>query len=335
MQISVVIPCRNEEKYIEGCILSIINGTSKEFELEINIVDGMSTDRTRSIIKNLQQHYPFIKLIDNPLTETQIALNKGVKAASYPYIMIAGAHSSFPPQYIETLLHYIITLNADGAGGSLITKVLNKSKTSVAISKILAHPLGVGNSMFRIGASKPIQVDTVPFGIYKKSLFEEVGLYDEKLKRNHDMEWSKRLLRAGKIIYLIPETACVYYAREHFSALAKNNYRNGLWNILTVYYTKTFKSLGIRHFIPFIFVLSLIIPLIGSVWCIYSPLLTLLVIISYLLATTFAALKMERKGTDILHIIAAFFTIHFAYGLGSLVGLFHLSKLFSKNKKQK
>ena len=44
--------------------------------------------------------------------------------------------------------------------------------------------------------------------------------------------------------------------------MAKNNFGNGKWNILTVYYTKQMKSLSIRHFVPLLFLLSLIVPLV-------------------------------------------------------------------------
>ena len=88
-----------------------------------------------------------------------------------------------------------------------------------------------------------------------------------RLVRNQDIELNKRILRGGGKIYILPDTYCTYLARETWKALSKNNYGNGKWNILTVYYTKMFSSLSIRHFIPLIFLLSLIVPLLlGMLW---------------------------------------------------------------------
>jgi len=330
--VSVVIPCRNEEKYIKRCIDSIVEGTASEIPIEILVVDGMSMDNTPAIIDRISKEHNFVRRIINPAKETQIALNLGVSLASFSHVMIAGAHAEFPEGYIKTLLVQMNILHADGVGGSLKTDVLNRTKTSVAISKVLSHPVGVGNSMFRVGADHPVQVDTVPFGIYKKELFEEVGYYNEKLKRNHDMEWSKRVINSGKKIFLIPEVQCVYYARENYQALATNNFRNGLWNILAVCLTRTFRSLSIRHFVPFGFVGSLLVVLISGMF--YSPLLYagLGLLLMYLMILMFFSLKISGNGTTILHLVLAFVVLHFSYGFGSMVGVFHgIPVLFRKS----
>lgn len=332
LTVSVIIPCRNEENYIKQCIDSIINGTAQHISLEIIVVDGMSTDNTLHVLSQIKQLHESVIVFNNPKKQTQFGLNLGIKNATGEYVMIAGAHSSFPKGYIETLLKKIQELQADGAGGQLKTEVLHKTHRSNAISQILAHPLGVGNSMFRIGATQPIQVDTVPFGLYKRSVFEEAGYYNEKLTRNHDMEWSKRVQRAGKIIFLIPELQCTYFARETYSALARNNFRNGLWNILAVCITRTFKSLSLRHFVPFGFVGALFVLFFSGIF--YLPLLIAgsSVFVLYFLAVLFVSVQIGRKGTTIFHVIWGFMVLHFSYGIGSIVGVFRgIGHLFVKS----
>jgi glycosyltransferase involved in cell wall biosynthesis len=318
--ISVVIPCRNEEKYIERCIRSIIDGTAPDISLEIIVVDGQSSDKTLEIIGRMKLEFPCIKIIENPRIETQFALNLGVKNASGTHVMIAGAHSEFPSSYIEILLNQMVELNADGVGGALKTDVLNKNRVSAAIMRILSHPAGVGNSKFRTGVSKPERVDTVPFGIYKKELFDEVGYYNALLKRNHDMEWSKRLIRSGKSIWLIPDVRCTYYARETYKTLASNNYMNGLWNILAVFITKSFRSLSLRHFIPFGFVASLIFSAVAGMF--YLPALFIAVIIAtiYLVSMSFFSIKLAGKDTRFYDVLWGFIVLHFSYGTGSIIG---------------
>ena len=168
-----------------------------------------------------------------------------------------------------------------------------------------------------------MEVDTVPFGIYKTKLLKEVGGYNLQLIRNHDIELSKRLLKKGVKIMLTPATKCYYYARESYAKLAQNNYRNGKWNLLTVFITKDFNSLSLRHFIPLVFVLSILLPLLFSL--LYFPFiyLSLFTFTFYLLALILVTIKtVNLQQTTFFHVLRAFFTLHFSYGMGSLLGLF-------------
>ncbi len=331
--VSVIIPAKNEERFIEKCLSSLIEGTSPEFKMEIVVVDAMSTDATRTIVEKISQKHPFVKCIDNPDIETQKGLNKGIKQAAYPWVMIAGAHAAYPKGYIENVYKKIVALSADGAGGMLHTDVLNKNKRSLSICQVLSHPVGVGNSMFRIGAKKPVKVDTVPFGIYKKSLFDEVGYYDERLKRNQDIEWSRRLKADKKNIYLIPDMACTYYARENFKSLAVNNFNNGLWNLMTVFLTRNLKSLSIRHFMPFAFLSFLVLTALAGLFYTSLWFLGLFVVALYLVVIAIAALsiKTKSKGTSFLYLCYAFMVLHFSYAVGSFIGLLKITgRIFKK-----
>ncbi len=327
-KVSVVIPCRNEENYISDCLDSLIKSDYPQDNLEILVVDGESTDRTVEIVNKYSKKYPFVRLIINEKKVTPVALNLGVKNARNNYILIASAHSEFPPNYISTLINRLKELNADGVGGQLITDVRHKTKKSISIIRVLSNKFGVGNSMFRIGVSIPTRVDTVPFGLYKKEIFFDVGLYSEELIRNHDIEWSKRLIRADKKIFLIPDVSCKYYARETYKALAKNNFQNGLWNILAVYITKKTSSLSIRHFIPLIFVLSIVIPVLLSFFYLPFILISLISVLSHFILILGISIKLKNKATGIFYLLKAFYTLHLSYGIGSLTGLIRIDKLF-------
>jgi len=327
-KISVVIPCRNEEKYIEQCIQSFIEMDYPNEFIEILVVDGKSTDRTKEIIFNLKKDHPFIRYIENPDKVTPVALNLGIKNASNEFVMIASSHSTFSKNYISEVISELKRINCDGAGGVVITDVKNKSSKTLSICKVLSNKVGVGNSMFRIGTDNPMKVDIVPFGIYPKNLFYEVGFYNEKLIRNQDMEFSKRLLAEDKKIYLIPSAKSTYFARETFRELAMNNYGNGLWVLLTIYVTKKISSLSLRHFVPMIFVLSLLLPLILSVFIPELFFITIAALALYILTILFVTIKIKDGLTSYLYIFLSFITLHFSYGFGSIAGLFKIRKLF-------
>jgi len=321
--LSVVIPCFNEENYIGNCVLSLLSNGFPASQMEILIVDGMSKDGTRGVVNELNKSNSQIRLIDNSKKKTPFALNLGIENAKNEYILIASAHSSFDEGYISALFAEMEKYKADVIGGVMETKVQNLTPTSKAIKEVLSNKFGVGNALFRTGIKKAMEVDTVPFGIYKTKLLKEVGGYNLQLIRNHDIELSKRLLKKGVKIMLTPATKCYYYARESYAKLAQNNYRNGKWNLLTVFITKDFNSLSLRHFIPLVFVLSILLPLLFSL--LYFPFiyLSLFTFTFYLLALILVTIKtVNLQQTTFFHVLRAFVTLHFSYGMGSLLGLF-------------
>jgi len=214
----------------------------------------------------------------------------------------------------------------------LLTKVKNANKKSNSIKEILSHKFGVGNADFRTGGLAVKEVDTVAFGCYSKESFGKYGLYDERLIRNQDIELNKRIINGGGKIYLIPNVTCTYYARENFIDLAKNNFDNGKWNILTAYYTITLSSLSLRHFIPLLFLLSLLVPLLLSIFIPKLVYISLLSMSSYFTLVIIVSFKLRDNQNSYLYLIMSFFILHLSYGMGSLMGIFSLGKKFIINK---
>ena len=323
--LSVICPIYNEEKYIAKCIDSILEQDYPKDDLEVIFVDGMSKDRTREIVNEYTNKYPFIRLIDNPEKIVPPAMNKGIKTAKGDIIMRLDAHATYEKNYFSVLVHALKELGADNVGAVCKTDVLNKTPKTLAIREVLSNKFGVGNSVFRTGVDKVMEVDTVPFGCWKRDVFDKYGLYDVRLVRNQDIELNKRILRAGGKICIVPDTFCTYLARETYQGLAKNNFGNGKWNILTVFYTKQFNSLSIRHFIPLLFVLSLIVPTILSL--IYTPFLiiTLLSLLAYVSLLGMISLKLSiKKKLNFIYLLTSFLVLHLSYGWGSLMGLMKL-----------
>ena len=321
--LSIICPIYNEAKYIEGCIQSILLQDYPKQQLEVLFVDGMSKDGTRDVVNEYSRRYSFIHLLDNERRIVPVAMNIGIKASKGDVIMRLDAHAQYPSNYFSVLVRELKRLNADNVGAACRTDVLNKNPKTLAIKEVLSNKLGVGNSTFRLGVDKVMEVDTVPFGCWRRDVFDKYGFYDERLVRNQDIELNKRIVCGGGHIYIVPDTYCTYLARETFMSLAKNNYGNGKWNILTVYYTKQFKSLSIRHFIPLLFLLSLIVPSIFS--CIYFPIgiLSLLSLLLYGLLISLVSLSLVLKEKRCFwYLMKAFVVLHLSYGCGSLVGMF-------------
>lgn len=323
--LSIVCPIYKEEKYIIQCIDSLLQQDYPKDDLEILLVDGMSSDNTRNIIKEYSEKYPFIHLLDNPKRIVPCAMNIGIKAAKGNIIIRLDAHANYEKDYFSVLSRRLIELGADNVGVVCKTDVLNKTPKTLAIREVLGNKWGVGNSAFRIGIDKMQEVDTVPFGCWRREVFEKYGMYDERLIRNQDIELNKRIKRGGGKIFIVPDTYCTYLARETFFKLAKNNYDNGEWNILTVFYTKQMSSLSIRHFIPLIFVLSLIVPLItGIIWWPLS-LISGLSLVVYLFALGSVSTQLAvKKHLNLGYLLISLLVLHLSYGWGSFVALLKL-----------
>ena len=320
--LSVICPVYNEEKYIVSCIESILQQDYPRNDMEVLFVDGMSTDRTREIIETYLRKYSFLRVLDNPEKIVPCAMNKGIMESRGEVIVRIDAHTLYAKNYFSVLVRQLGQLQADNVGAFCRTNVLNKNAKTLAIREVLSNKLGVGNSVFRTGVDEVMEVDTVPFGCWRREVFDKYGYYDTRLVRNQDIELNKRIIRGGGKIYIVPDTYCTYLARETFKGVAKNNFQNGEWNILTVYFTRQFDSLSLRHFVPMMFVASLILPLLLSVFylnviwlavfslCLY---LCLLLIISFRLAL--------KKRLSIFFLLCSFCVLHVSYGCGSIVGV--------------
>lgn len=323
--LSVICPIYNEEKYIAQFLESLLKQDYSKGDLEILLVDGMSNDKTRGIVADYASKYPFIRLIDNPDKIVPCAMNRGIADAKGEVIIRLDAHASYQPNYFSVLVNGLLRLHADNVGTVCKTDVLNKTPKTLAIREVLGNKFGVGNSTFRTGIDHEQETETVPFGCWPKEVFVKYGEYDERLVRNQDIELNKRIIRGGGKIYILPDTYCTYLARETWHALAKNNYGNGKWNILTVYYTKMFSSLSIRHFIPLLFLLSLVVPLLFSLIWLPFALISVATLLAYTGLLTFVSLKLAKeKHLNFIYLLTTFFVLHLSYGWGSLMGILSL-----------
>lgn len=329
--LSVICPIYNEEKYIARCIESIMAQDYPKGDLEVLFVDGMSKDRTREIIASYLPQCPYLRVLDNPRRFVPYALNMGVEAAKGDIIMRIDAHTFYEPNYCSAIVKRLRELDADNVGCVCKTDVLNKTPKTLAIREVLSNKFGVGNSTFRTGVDEVKEVDTVPFGCWPRRVFDKYGLFDERLVRNQDIEFNKRIINNGGKIFIIPDTFCTYMARESFRDLAINNFRNGKWNMLTVYYTHQLRSLSPRHFIPLLFVLGLLAPAIVGIFWHPAFLLSAFVMVMYLMALgAVSAILAKQKSLNLFYLLWSFITLHCSYGAGSMSGI--LSLPFKKRK---
>lgn len=321
-RVSVIVPCRQEARYIGPFLDSLLETTWPRDRLEILVVDGASDDGTRDILRDYARRHPHIRVLDNPMRTTPAALNIGLAAAGGDIIVRMDVHAEYPPHYIATLVDWLDRTGVDNVGGVAITCPAAGTPGARAIAHALGHPIGVGNSWFRIGVTEPREVDTVPFGCYRRETFDRIGGFDEDLVRNQDDELNARLRRAGGRILLVPDVTVRYYARDTFRKLWRMYFQYGLFKPLSL--RRAGSAPAVRQMIPAIFVLALVGTAVAAALGFGLPLLVLAS--AWLAVTIHASVRsIPRIGLAAAALLpAAFATIHVAYGAGCLGGLLRL-----------
>ncbi len=323
--VSVIIPCRNEEHFIKKCLLSIIKNDYQKDRLEILVVDGMSGDKTKKIVKEVTKEHPYIKLLNNPKRITPCALNIGIRHAKGDLIIRMDAHSVYKHDYISSCIKYQKEYDADNVGGIFASTPPVDTLVARAIALGLSHPFGVGNSYFRIYPKGIKEVDTVAFGCYKREVFKRVGLFNENLARSQDMELNLRLKRAGGKIILFPDIIAYYYTDATLRAFFRHNFLDGIWAIYPVKFTK--RLLKPRHLVPLFFILTLFIFSILSLFYTFGIQLLLLTLGLYMAGSIISSIHLafrEKRAGYLFAMPLIFAMRHFAYGIGSFWGLIKL-----------
>lgn len=322
MKLSVICPIYNEEKHIAACLDSILRQDFPKEELEVLLVDGMSTDRTREIVQQYTAQYPFIFLLDNPKRIVPTGLNIGIRVAQGEVIIRLDAHAIYPDNYFSALVDKLFALNADNVGGLCRTLPAKDTPMCEAIAAALSSPFGMGDSHFRIGTNKEMQVDTVPFGCFRREVFDKIGYFDEELVRNQDDEFNGRIIKFGGHIYLIPSVVIDYYGRDSIGKVSKMFYQYGLYKPLVN--KKLGNPASVRQFFPFFFVLGLIIGLILSLASTFFRILYIAVLALYIFLAAYYSIRQVKGLKRIFLLMGTFFVIHVSYGWGYLRGMFKL-----------
>lgn len=329
-QIAIIIPTLNEEKYIKDCIQSVIAQSYPFEKMDVMVVDGGSCDNTRAIVSEIQKEWHNVRLIDNPLKIQSAAFNIGVKLSQAPIIIRLDAHATYNTRYVELCRKHLLENNQYGnVGGICQTLPMNNTLMAEANAILNKSSFGIGGSKFRVGASAGC-VDTVPFGAFRREVIEKIGGMREDMPRAEDNEFNSRIHKYGLKVYLDPEIVSTYFARDTFKGSIRQMYSNGL-SIGHLYYIDR-SAIGLRHFVPFVFSMSLLVSAIGSLF--RKPFLWLFLIIlgMYFLCAVGATIVLCRKNgwKFFLVLPVLFFSVHCSYGFGTLVGLLKYAKQYSK-----
>ena len=321
--VSIIIPVYNEENYIENCLNSVLKFKKPSgMEFEIIIGDGHSTDNTLSLIKNFQKRHEDIILFNNPKRYQSFTMNMALKYSKGFYILRLDAHSEYPINYLKLCYESLIQNNADNSGGVFITRSGSDTYSGNLVQAISTHKFGVGDASFRTEEVSGI-ADTVPFGFYKRSIFNKIGYFDERLIRCQDYEFNRRIISSNGKIWRNPEIKVYYYNQPNLYSFLRKQYKVEapfnpyLWYLAP--YAFTF-----RHAITGVFSLGFLVGIILLILDLYLKYIFIGVMMLYAFLALGASIQQSLRFSNFKLIFAlpiSFFLFHFTHGLGILKGL--------------
>jgi succinoglycan biosynthesis protein ExoA len=316
--VTAIVPCRNERDSIERCVLSILDQEKCDGGIEVIVVDGLSDDGTPAILNRLAMEYPSLKALKNPKRTMPAGVNIGIPAAGGRYIAIMGAHNRYAPDYLRQSVQVLEQTNADNVGGSMICEGRSHVQRAIA----LAH-----HSKFSVGGARwhnpdyEGPADTVFGGVYRREVFERIGLFDEELVRNQDDEFNLRLVQHGGKIWHSPRIRSWYSPRQSLTALFRQYVQYGYWRVRVIQKRKEAASL--RQFVPGAFVFLLLVLPVAGLWWRVAAWTWIGLVAAYLISTMAVSFGIAaREGWRFLCTLPIVFgCYHIGYGIGCLRGV--------------
>ena len=322
-RVSVVLPIRNEADHIEVCLERLLQQDYPTERLEILVIDGCSDDATREAVQGVQERYPDarVRLLHNPQRTVPPALNIGIRAASGTVIVRMDGHTVPAPDYVSRCVDVLARSGAANVGGVIEPEGPTPFGQAVAIAS--SHWLGAGDAKYRIGGTAG-DVDTVPFGAFRREAFERVGLFDESMVRDQDYEFNVRLRTAGERVHLDPAIRSRYTTRGTARGLWRQYLQYGWWKGET--WRRHLASFRWRQLGPPAFVAGLLILAVAGPWSSLAALGLVSAATVYLATVAAIAWPMRRPQASFTHIALAFLIMHVAYGLGVLLWAISLGR---------
>lgn len=323
-RVSLVIPMANEAAYIRECLDGLVAQDYPHDRLEVLVIDGGSGDGSRAFVEHAASEHPgLFRVLDNPRQITPVAFNIGIQAATGDLVGIVSAHSVLAANYVSRCVAYLDRTGADHVGG-LMTAV-GLTPVASAIAESTNSPFAVGGSRFHYDTREQY-VESVYMGLYRREVFDRIGLFDEELVRNQDDEFNYRLHRANGRHFQTPEIRSKYYSRATYGHLWRQYFQYGVYKPLV--FQKVPGAWRWRHVIPTLFVVVLVV---GALLAPFLPpvrWMWLAVLAAYVGAMGVGAMRVARKqGWEMFPLsFAAFPILHVGYGTGFVLGLWRYGR---------
>lgn len=322
------MPVLNERAYLEHAVESVL-AQRLDVPSELVLALGPSTDGTTELAQRLAAADERIRLVDNPAAHIPVGLNAAITASLYATVVRVDAHSELAPGYAARALETLERTGAANVGG--VMRAEGRTPFQKAVARLYNSPVGLGGGAYHGGAPEG-EAESAYLGVMRREVLDEVGLFDETIRRGEDWELNLRIRQAGHLVWFDPELAVTYWPRESWLKLARQFRATGAWRGELV--RRFGRSNGIRFFAP-----PALVVLIGAALLVgilqltrvIPPAIALLigiplylpVALYVLIVVVYAGWPLADRGTyrERLWTAVAMPTMHLAWGVGFLRGV--------------
>lgn len=331
IKVSFVVVALNSENTLPALFECLNRQTYPHNSTEVILVDGMSSDNTKRIMTDFSQHNDFMRsvVLENPGKTLPCGWNVALDAVEGDAVLRVDAHTTFPNDFIA--LNVVdLEKGEDICGGKVISIPTEKTKWAIAINEAENSMFGGSFATFR-HADSARYVSTAAFAIYRKVVFDRVGRYNELLTRTEDNEMHYRMKQAGYKFYYDPKIISYRETRSTFRKLLKQKYLNGYWIGRTMAVEP--RCFSLYHFVPFTFVIAIIITALVRFAGITGPMKVLWIsyVVANVLMTLMAVFQCKERNAFFICLPIMFLLLHIWYGAGTMIGI--CNALFKKRKK--
>jgi GT2 family glycosyltransferase len=317
--VSIIVPVRNEEGYIGRCLQALAAQDYPRERMELFVLDGGSRDATESETRLTAEATGLtVFYAPNPNHTAATGFNLGLTLAHGDIIIKVDGHTRVAPDFISASVKALQESGADAAGGPIETRGHGDAGRAIALA--MSSRFGVGDTAFRDEDAGEQWADSVPYGAYRREVFERIGGLAEDIDRGEDDEFNYRLRQAGGRILLSPSIRSTYYCRSGYQELARQYWGYGLAKAKVL--RRHPGRLRWRHLVPSALVATLAGGALAGVIDRRFGWPAALAGGAYAVASWLAALKVtggDKKQAS--RVATAYACMHLPAGAGMLVGL--------------
>jgi succinoglycan biosynthesis protein ExoA len=317
--ITVIVPVRNEEGYIGRCLQALAAQDYPRERFEVIVLDGGSRDATEDETRLTAEAAGLtVFYAPNPKHTAATGFNLGLTLAHGDIIIKVDGHTRVASDFLSANVKALRESDADAVGGPIETRGYGTVGRAIALA--MSSRFGIGDTAFRDEDAAEQWADSVPYGAYRREVFQRIGPLAEDIDRGEDDEFNYRLRQAGGRILLSPSIRSTYYCRSNYEELARQYWSYGLAKAKVL--QRHPGRLRPRHLVPS----ALVATLAGG--ALFSALdrrfgwLVAAAGSAYAFASWLAALnaaKGDKKEAS--RVAAAYACIHLPAGAGMIVGL--------------
>jgi len=318
--ISIVVPLRNEERYVERLARSLLEQDYPADRYEILVADGGSTDRTRALLTQVDPGGR-IRVLENPGRTAPAALNVAIAAAKGAIVTRVDGHSFVAPDYLSRIVAVMEETGESVVGGPV--RMHADTPFRRALVEALYAPIAVGSVPYRTLATRA-HVLSLQTGSFRREVLDRVGPFDEALAVVEDLDMNTRIRKAGFTLLLDPSIRFWYLPRSGLKALWKQIYTVGLVKARIL--RKHPDIFRLKYVLPSMFVVAIAAAAIAVPASLVTGPAGLALASGGLLlgyagvVALFALTRVPRLGWGASRLLAILPTLHVGYGLGFLSG---------------